>query len=128
MTSLTAIACIVGFVGDFLLQTGTKLNLGGQTGWGLKDYFSQHGPIESLFIAGGMMTLFYVIYLYILKLKPNFLYLAIYGVILDFLFRKLNVFSSLKGYYNYFGYFWSAVWGAIPLILPYLVFKLMKLT
>jgi hypothetical protein len=121
MISLVGIACIVGFIGDFLLQLGSKLGLGGPTGWGLKDYFAQHGSVESLFIAGGMMSIFYVLYL--LVLKPNYLYLAIYGIILDFIFRKLNVFPSLKGYYNYFGYFWSAVWGAIPLMLPYFIYS-----
>jgi len=121
MISLVGIACIVGFIGDFLLQLGSKSGLGGPTGWGLKDYFTQHGSVESLFIAGGMMSIFYV--LYMLVLKPNYLYLAIYGIILDFIFRKLNVFPSLKGYYNYFGYFWSAVWGAIPLMLPYFIYS-----
>jgi hypothetical protein len=121
MISLVGVACIVGFIGDFLLQLGSKLGLGGPTGWGLKDYFSQHGSIESLFIAGGMMTIFYVLYL--LVLKPNYLYLAIYGIVLDFIFRKLNVFPSLKGYYKYFNYFWSAVWGAIPLMLPYFIYS-----
>jgi hypothetical protein len=121
MISLVGVACIVGFIGDFLLQLGSKLGLGGPTGWGLKDYFSQHGSIESLFIAGGMMTIFYVLYL--LVLKPNYLYLAIYGIVLDFIFRKLNVFPSLNGYYKYFNYFWSAVWGAIPLMLPYFIYS-----
>jgi len=126
MKNIIAIACIVGFIGDFLLQMGSKLGLGGTTGWGLKEYFSQHGGIESLFIAGGMMTIFYVIYIYLLKFKVNYINLAIYGIVLDFIFRKLNVFPSLKGYYNYFNYFWSAVWGAIPLMLPYLIFNLLK--
>jgi len=121
MISLVGVACIVGFIGDFLLQLGSKLGLGGPTGWGLKDYFAQHGSIESLFIAGGMMTIFYVLYL--LVLKPNYLYLAIYGIVLDFIFRKLNVFPSLNGYYKYFNYFWSAVWGAIPLMLPYFIYS-----
>jgi len=121
MKNIIAIACIVGFIGDFLLQLGSKLGLGGPTGWGLKDYFAQHGSIESLFIAGGMMTIFYVLYL--LVLKPNYLYLAIYGIVLDFIFRKLNVFPSLNGYYKYFNYFWSAVWGAIPLMLPYFIYS-----
>ena len=126
MKNIIAIACIVGFIGDFLLQVGSKLGLGGPTGWGLKEYFSQHGHTESLFIAGGMMTIFYVIYIYLLKFKVNYINLAIYGIVLDFIFRKLNVFPSLKEYYNYFNYFWSAIWGAIPLMLPYLIFNLLK--
>ena len=119
---LIVISCIAGFVGDALLQFGSKvLKLGGQTGWGLKSYFAQHGPSESVFIAGGMMTVFYIIYLYFLSFPINYVYLAIYGIVLDFIFRKTEIFPSLRGYYGYFNYFWSAVWGAIPLILPLLI-------
>ena len=46
----------------------------------LKDYFHQHGRAESLFIAGGMMTLFYVIYFVILCLPLNLFYLAISAI------------------------------------------------
>ena len=43
---LISIACIVGFVGDFLLQLiSKKFGIGGPTGWGLKDYFIQHGDV-----------------------------------------------------------------------------------
>ena len=116
---LIVFACIAGFVGDTLLQIGAKyFKLGGPTGWGLNAYFAQHGAVESIFIAGGMMTIFYVIYLYFLRLPVNYVYLAIYGIILDFIFRKLAIFPSLDGYYRYFNYFWSAIWGAIPLMLP----------
>ena len=119
---LIVISCIAGFVGDALLQFGSKvLKLGGQTGWGLKSYFAQHGPSESVFIAGGMMTVFYIIYLYFLSFPINYIYLAIYGIVLDFIFRKTEIFPSLRGYYVYFNYFWSAVWGAIPLMLPLLI-------
>ena len=68
------------------------------------------------------MALFYVIYIQ-LKIPLNFVYLAIYGIVLDFIFRKLMIFPSLSGYYDSLNYFWSAVWGAIPLILPYLILK-----
>lgn len=120
--NLLAIACLTGFTGDFLLQNGVKAGLGGPTGWGLKGYFQQHGAAESLFIAGGMMTLFYVIFI-ASGLKVTFVNLAMYGVLLDLIFRKTMVFSSLEGYYEYFNYFWSAVWGAIPMCIPLLVLK-----
>ena len=121
MEKLISIACFVGFIGDFLLQILAK-----KYDWGLKDYFKQHGSIESLFIAGGMMSLFYIIYI-LLKLPLNYKYLAIYGIVLDFLFRKFMIFPSLKGYYSHLNYFWSAVWGAIPLMLPLLISNLTKL-
>lgn len=124
MISLLAIACITGFIGDMLLQIGVKqLHLGGPTGWGLKGYFSQHGSAESTFIAGGMMTIFYVL---LGSLPKTYTGLAIYGVILDFIFRKTMLFASLKEYYEYFNYFWSAVWGAIPMIIPLLIYDIIQ--
>jgi uncharacterized membrane protein YvlD (DUF360 family) len=120
---LLAIACLSGFIGDFLLQTGVRVGLGGPTGWGLKDYFRLHGPAESVFVAGGMMSLFWALFL-LSGLPITFLNLALYGIFLDFIFRIFMIFKSLKGYYEFFNYFWSAVWGAIPLCLPLAVYKL----
>jgi hypothetical protein len=122
MIELSGTACLVGFAGDALLQIGSKMGLGGPTGWGLTEYFQQHGSQESLYIAGGMMTLFYTLYL-LTGLPLRYDYLALYGVILDFIFRKLMPFKSLTGYYNHLNYFWSAVWGAIPLMLPFFVYQ-----
>jgi len=120
--NLISIACIVGFVGDALLQLSAKYL---RTGLGLRPYFAQHGSMESLFIAGGMLTLFYVIYLYIIRLPVTYTYLAIYGFLLDLFFRKTMIFPSLTGYYKYFeiyafplNYILSGVWGAIPMMLP----------
>jgi len=115
--NLIGIACLTGLIGDFTLQTGVKMGLGGPTGWGLKEYFKQHGSGEAMFTAAGMMALFYTLFL-MSGIKVNFRNLAIYGVLLDLIFRKLMIFGSLKGYYEYFNYFWSAVWGIIPLCLP----------
>jgi hypothetical protein len=98
------------------------MGLGGPTGWGLKDYFALHGSTESLFIAGGMMSLFYSLYL-LTGLPVNFRNLALYGIFLDLVFRIFMIFPSLKEYYVFFNYFWSAVWGAIPLCLPLLIAK-----
>jgi hypothetical protein len=120
--NLVAIACLTGFAGDATLQTGVKLGLGGPTGWGLKDYFMQHGATESVFIAGGMMSLFYALFI-ASGLPINYKNLAIYGVLLDLVFRKLMIFHSLEGYYEFFNYFWSAVWGIIPLCLPLFIQK-----
>ena len=122
---LVSIACVTGFVGDASLQILTKyLGMGSSTGgWGLKKYFKQHGSPEALFIAGGMMTIFYVIYIYFLRLPLTWYYLALYGIILDYIFRKLEIFPSLDGYYKALNYFWSAFWGAVPLLLPFLINK-----
>ena len=122
--SLISIACLTGFIGDILLQIGVKyFHFGGPTGWGLKSYFEQHGATESTFIAGGMMSLFYVIFLQFFPL--SYLNLAIYGIIVDLFFRKTMFFPSLKGYYEYFNYFWSAVWIVIPMFIPLLIFQLL---
>jgi hypothetical protein len=119
ISRLLTISCLTGFIGDATLQLLVRFtSMGGKTGWGLKEYFRQHGPAESLFVAGGMMTLFYVIYLSMLGLPVIWYYLAIYGIILDFIFRKTMLFPSLKGYYQQLNYFWSGFWGAVPMIMP----------
>lgn len=119
ISRLLTISCLTGFIGDATLQLLFRFtNIGGKTGCGLNEYFRQHGAAESVFIAGGMMTLFYVIYLSILGLPVVWYYLAIYGIIIDIIFRKTMLFSSLKGYYRYFNYFWSAFWIAVPMIIP----------
>jgi hypothetical protein len=114
---LLAAACITGFLGDAGLQFMVARGFGGPTGWGLKPYFAQHGAVESLFIAGGMLSLFYILYLYVLP--PTVQDLALYGVLLDLVFRRLSIFPSLAGYYAHLNYFWSAFWGAVPMLMPY---------
>jgi hypothetical protein len=132
MCKLLTLAFFTGFIGDALLQiiTSRRVASGSQTkyDWGLKEYFKQHGRAEALFIASGMLTLFYILYVSVIDVdktsfKANLLYLTIYGILLDLLFRKLNIFSSLKGYYKSLNYFWSAVWGIIPMLIPYVLYK-----
>ena len=123
-------AALTGFFGDAILQivcskrfTNTSIFSSDKgDDWGLKSYFKQHGIAESLCIATGMMTLFYIVYVYILRLPLNPIYLAVYGIILDYIFRKSEVFPSLSDYYKQLNYFESAVWGAIPLMLPLIPF------
>lgn len=122
-SKLITIAYFVGLVGDVILQISTKNGLGGKSGWGLKEYFAQHGSVESTVIAGGMMAFFYILY-YISGLPFTILNMLIYGVLLDLAFRTFRIFPSLDGYYRNLNYFWSAVWGAIPMIIPLLVYKL----
>lgn len=125
-SDLISIACLTGFVGDATLQFLTQF-MGGPTGWGLKPYFKLHGKAESLFIAAGMMSLFYVIYIYIIRLPITLFNLAIYGIVLDFIFRKMRLFPSLDGYYKSLNYFWSAFWGALPLMMPLIIVNIVKL-
>ena len=114
-----SIACFTGFIGDAMLQALTKFwGMGGKTGWGLIEYFRLHGAAESMFIASGMMTLFYVLYLVVFGFPAKWYYLGIYGIIIDLIFRKTMLFSSLTGYYQQLNYFWSGFWGAIPMIMP----------
>ena len=128
MTDIVSIACITGFIGDASLQLLNKyLHFGGSTGWGLKAYFNQHGPAESTFIAGGMMTLFYVfyiIYLHVANAPPSYLHLAIYGGLLD-LSDKMK---PLAKYYapeaiskvtDTDGHIWGLPWDIGPAILWY---------
>ena len=121
MLDIISVSCLTGFFGDAALQIATKY-LG--YNWGLKQYFIYHGSGEALCIASGMMTLFYIFYIYVLCLPLNYTYLAIYGIILDYIFRKTMVFDSLRGYYKALNYFWSAFWGAIPMILPLFLYNI----
>lgn len=118
--TLVAWACLVGFLGDALLQALVNNGVGD---WGLSSYFAQHGRYESMFVAAGMLGVFYALYI-ALGLPIKVLWLAVYGVILDLVFRKTVLFPSLQGYYAHLGYIESAVWGAIPLVLPYLLRRL----
>lgn len=120
--NLIVASALTGFFGDALLQFGLPL-IGKDEKWGLRSYFQQHGVGEALCIATGMMTLFYILYFVLLRLPPDWRYLAVYGVILDLIFRETMVFSSLKEYYARLNYFDSALWGAIPMVLPLLVGK-----
>lgn len=117
MISVLGLAGLTGFFGDMLLQG--MVHLGFQRG--LVQYFKQHGRPESTCIAAGMLSVFFVFYS--LFLPYNYLYLAVYGVLLDLVFRKTMVFSSLKGYYANISYFWSAFWGAIPMMVPLFLFQ-----
>ena len=120
MSKLVGTAAVVGFIGDALLQLLVANGFGGSTGWGLKSYFQQHGRFEAMFAAAGMMAIFYVIYL-ALKLPLNWVALAVYGVILDLIFRWTKIFPSLEGYYTQLNYLASAFWGAVPILIPFLV-------
>ena len=121
--TLISTAAAVGAAGDLSLQIITKI-FADKSGWGLNIYFKQHGFMESLFIAGGMMSIFYMIYIYILKIKVAVTYLAAYGVMWDILFRIFRIFHSLDGYYSYLGVILSGFWGAVPMILPYIIYSL----
>lgn len=120
LTKLIIAACITGFVGDFILQQVVKSDVVNDSGWGLKEYFKTHGKTESMFIAAGMLVVFYSIYI-VLRIPITYTNMILYGVILDFIFRKANIFPSLGLYYFHMDYFWSAVWGAIPMIIPLLL-------
>jgi hypothetical protein len=122
---LVVSSTLVGFFGDAILQLGTPV-IHKDDDWGLKKYFEQHGIAESLCIAAGMMALFYIFYLFVLRIKPDWKLLAIYGIILDYIFRKTMVFPSLDDYYKKLNYFQSALWGAIPMVLPLVPFMIFK--
>ena len=136
MSYIITIAFLTGFIGDALLQLLTYNGYGGKTGWGLIEYFKQHGRPESMFIAGGMMAGFYILYVLLCQyssnkldiLYPSIIYLSLIGVILDLIFRVTMVFNSLNGYYRELNYIYSAIWGIIPMILPLIIYNLIGLS
>jgi preprotein translocase subunit SecG len=126
---LLILFCIVGFFGDGILQLLSRYtSFGGDSSWGLKDYFIQHGVGESLCIATGLLAMFFIVYRFVLKFPTKWYYLVICSVILDFIFRKFTLFSSLDGYYAYFNNFWSAVGAALPALLPLVIYDVYKKT
>jgi hypothetical protein len=119
--SLILTAGAVGIAGDALLQLAVgPLRLGN---WGLVPYFAQHGRAESMTIAGGMMALFYALYA-LAGLPWTYACLALYGILLDLLFRWTRIYPSLDPYYRHLGYAASAFWGAIPMMLPLLFHRI----
>ena len=117
-----SVAFLVGFFGDIFLQLLCQTPY---FDYGLKEYFKIHGAIEAPFIAGGMMVLFSIIYGFTgLPLKWE--YLAIYGVILDIIFRVFMVFPSLKGYYSALTPFWTCLWEAVSMVLVYIAYLYLK--
>lgn len=114
-----------GAVGDMMLQVLVARGFGGSTGWGLKSYFQQHGSREAIFVAAGMLGLFYAVY-EALGLPKKWYWIALYSIILDLLFRVFRIFPSLDGYYRHLNYFWSAVWAIIPMLIPFFLFQKFK--
>tara|TARA_B110000285_G_C15131837_1_gene624119 strand:+ start:1068 stop:1427 length:360 start_codon:yes stop_codon:yes gene_type:complete len=111
-------AFIIGMIGDFFLQQIVNYHPKGDFA-GLKSYFEIHGVFESLLIAGGMMYFFGILF-DLTKQPKTFFNLAIYGTILDILFRQFRLFPSLDGYYNALTPFQSIIWAVIPINLPLL--------
>jgi hypothetical protein len=112
--SLENKAFFVGFCGDFGLQLISKYK--GDI-VGLKNYFKQHGSLESMFIAGGMMYLFALIYVWMGFPKKN-IYLFIYGGILDIIFRNFGLSTSLNNtYYKNISPINSFIWGGLPFVM-----------
>lgn len=107
---------LVGSIGDIGLQTITKIQH--EDKYGLRAYFMQHGSLESIFIAGGMIATFSAAYA-LIDPSMNLIGLAVYGAGLDVLFRctHKNIFPSLDDYYKKMNPINSAVWGAIPMML-----------
>lgn len=114
--NFVAASLVTGFVGDAVLQliSGEK--------WGLAPYFQQHGKVESLFIASGMMGIFSLLYVSA-GLPLTVLPLFIYGVLLDFAFRFLKLAPSLGTYYQVQPVPVSAFWGGAPFIMAWGVWK-----
>ena len=119
-----AVVTLTGFFGDAFLQILVK-KFGYD--WGLKSYFEQHGTAEALFLGAGLMAILFIIYIYILKLPLSYTNLAIYGIIIDIIFRKTMVFNTLTDYYNVQNYFETMIiGGSLPAMLPLLIFNIFK--
>lgn len=112
------IACTyTGFIGDAVLQL--VANYRGDLA-GLNAYFKQHGRIESLFIATGIMALCGIIWItFAGQLWNSFIAIAIYGFVLDVIWRQFNLFPSLNStLYAQTTQIESGIWGSISIVIP----------
>jgi hypothetical protein len=124
---LIVIAALVGFVGDILLQL-LNLDL-------FKTYFAQHGPLESMLIASGLVSMLYFIYLYPLSYlfalpssgTSGVLYFSLYILCFDIFLRHTRIFKSLDYFYDQLNYFQSGIPGAVlPALIPMVVFWFLR--
>lgn len=116
---LLIIAALVGFIGDALTQLAMNKKIVHLAG--LEEYFQRHGKVESMFIASAILSLFYAIYL-MLNLPLKWYYLAIYGIVLDIIFRRFRVFPSLDKFYSSYNYLQTGLMAtAIPFVLPIII-------
>ncbi len=122
--SLITIAFMVGFVGDAILPIAVT-SFGSDIG--LKNYFIQHGKVESLLIGAAIVCFAYILYTVVLKLPLTYTNLFIYGILIDFVFRFTRFFPSLNEYYDKLNIFQtSVIGGSIPAMLPYFFYKLLS--
>ena len=120
--NIESVAFLVGFFGDIFLQILAKST---PFDYGLRGYFTEHGAVEAPFIAGGMMVLFYIIYNFF-KFPLKWQYIAVYGILLDILFRTFMIFPSLKGYYSALTPFWTCLWEAVAMVMVVAVYNAIK--
>lgn len=103
------IAFLVGVAGDFATQVLPH-------GDGLMQYFTQHGRIESLLIAGGVMAGVFSLFL-LTGLKLTILSAVILGVVMD-LTGRFGAIPSLREFYSTTGILMTIiVTGVIPCVL-----------
>lgn len=105
-------AFIIGVLGDAGLQAFNKYTSYGKD-WGLDTYFAKHGSVESLFIAGGMLVGFELLYDKIFPTK-EYLYLFALGGIIDVVFRTTMPMASLEDYYNQNHPLFTIFWAGFP--------------
>jgi hypothetical protein len=106
------LAFAVGFFGDLAVQLLPH-------GTGLQTYFKQHGPFESMLIAGAALTLVFSLY-YLTHLEFTLWSVLILGVIID-LVARFGLIPSLKPFYSSTGILVSIITaGIIPVFLVWL--------
>lgn len=114
---------IIGFFGDLGLQLIAHVR--GDI-VGLSDYFKQHHSLESAFIAAGMMVGFTLLY-QLSGLPVSWSNLFLYGVVLDVIFRNVNLMPSLTDtYYKHITPLNSMLWGGLPFVMSWYLERLIS--
>lgn len=124
LTASTA-AFGVGFVGDAFLNYLTRQDWFADVG--LRNYFLQHGNVEALFIAAGLMfaSMWLCIAMWPRSTDDRWFlhYLVLFGAILDIAFRFCRIMPSLDDMYSQLHPITSIGWASGPLLVSFLAAK-----
>lgn len=115
MSNLASTAVAIGVLGDASLQA-IVASSSEENKFGLKTYFEKEGRLESLFIAGGMLGSFTMLYGFA-DPSYNVAGLTLYATVLDLIFRFTGVMPSLDDYYKHWSIPQTIVFAIIPFIL-----------
>lgn len=103
------------FFTSFILD-GVLQNMGPKRFY-LNEYFSRHGPVESMMLAGSTAAFGATIDM-IVNPSQNIFISFTTGVILDFIWRYGHIYNTLNEFYDNMPSHYTSFWSGIALVLP----------